>query len=50
MKFFLAQINPTVGDLGGNAEKILDIAGLGYSNSSDFIDLYESLKYDGLPE
>ena len=37
MKFFLAQINPTVGDLEGNAKKILNIASQAYSNSADFV-------------
>ena len=37
MKFFLAQINPIVGDLEGNAKKILSIAALAHSNSADLI-------------
>jgi len=37
MKFFLAQLNPIVGDLYGNAEKILDLAGKAYSNSADMV-------------
>ena len=37
MKLFLAQINPIVGDLYGNAEKILHIAGKAYSNSADMV-------------
>ena len=37
MKFFLAQINPIIGDLEGNAEKILNLAGNAYSNSADFV-------------
>ena len=37
MKFFLAQLNPIVGDLDGNAEKILYIAGIAYSNSADIV-------------
>ncbi len=37
MKFFLAQINPIVGDLEGNAKKILSIAAQADLNSADFI-------------
>ena len=37
MKFFLAQINPIVGDLEGNAKKILTIAAQADLNSADFI-------------
>ena len=37
MKFFLAQINPIVGDLEGNANKILTIAAQADLNSADFI-------------
>ena len=37
MKFFLAQINPIVGDLEGNAKKILTVAAQAYSNSADLI-------------
>ena len=37
MKFFLAQINPIVGDLKGNAKKILNIASKAYSSSADFV-------------
>jgi len=37
MKFLLAQINPVVGDLGGNAKKILDIASKANSVSADFV-------------
>ena len=37
MKFFLAQINPIVGDLEGNAKKILTIAAQANLNSADFI-------------
>ena len=37
MKFLLAQINPVVGDLEGNAKKILNIASQAYSNSADFV-------------
>ena len=37
MKFLLAQINPVVGDLEGNAKKILNIASKAYSISADFV-------------
>ena len=37
MKFFLAQINPIVGDLEGNAKKILNIASKAYTNSADIV-------------
>ena len=37
MKFFLAQINPVVGDLEGNAKKILNAAGQGHSDSADLV-------------
>ena len=37
MKFFLSQINPIVGDLEGNARKIMNVASKAYSNSSDFV-------------
>ncbi len=37
MKLFLAQINPTVGDLDGNAKKILYAASEAYNNSSDLV-------------
>ena len=37
MKFFLAQINPIVGDLEGNAKKILTVADQAYSDSADLI-------------
>ena len=37
MKFLLAQINPTVGDLEGNAKKILNIAFKACSISADFV-------------
>ncbi len=37
MKFFLAQLNPIVGDLDGNAKKILNVAGKAYSNSADMV-------------
>jgi len=35
MKFLLAQINPVVGDLEGNAKKILNIASKASSISAD---------------
>ena len=37
MKFLLAQINPVVGDLEGNAKKILCIASKACSISADFV-------------
>ncbi len=37
MKFFLAQINPIVGDLEGNAKKILNIAAQADLSSADLI-------------
>jgi len=37
MKFLLAQINPTVGDLEGNAKKILIVAFKAFSISADFV-------------
>jgi len=37
MKFLLAQINPTVGDLEGNANKIFSVASKAYLNSVDFV-------------
>ena len=37
MIFFLAQINPVVGDLEGNAKKILNIADKASSDSVDLI-------------
>jgi len=37
MKFFIAQLNPIVGDLSGNAKKILHVSGKGYSNSADIV-------------
>jgi len=37
MKFLLAQINPIVGDLEGNAKKILNIASKASSISADFV-------------
>ena len=37
MKFLLAQINPVVGDLEGNAKKILYIASKACANSADFV-------------
>ena len=37
MKFFLAQINPIIGDLEGNSKKIISVAAKAYSNSADFV-------------
>ena len=37
MKFLVAQINPVVGDLEGNAKKILYIASKAFSISADFV-------------
>ena len=37
MKFFLAQINPIVGDLKGNAKKILNFAEKAHLNSADIV-------------
>ena len=37
MNFFLAQLNPIVGDLNGNAKKILDVADKAYLNSADIV-------------
>ncbi len=37
MKFFLAQLNPIVGDLDGNAKKILYVADRAYANSADMV-------------
>ena len=37
MKFFLAQINPIVGNLEGNAKKILNAAEHAHLNSADFV-------------
>mgnify|MGYP005726617213 FL=1 len=37
MKVYLAQINPVVGDLRGNAAKLLKIASDAYKNSSDLV-------------
>ena len=37
MKFFIAQLNPIVGDLEGNAKKILNATGKAYANSSDMV-------------
>ena len=37
MKLFLAQLNPIVGDLDGNAQKILDVANKAYSDSADMV-------------
>ena len=37
MKFLLAQINPVVGDLEGNAKKILSTASKARSTSADLV-------------
>ena len=37
MNFFIAQLNPIVGDLEGNAKKILNVTGKAYSNSADMV-------------
>ena len=37
MNFFIAQLNPIVGDLEGNAKKILNETGKAYSNSADMV-------------
>ena len=37
MKIFLSQINPVVGDLQGNAEKILEISAKAFQSSADLI-------------
>ena len=37
MKFFIAQLNPIVGDLEGNAKRILNATDKAYSNSSDMV-------------
>ena len=37
MKFFIAQLNPIVGDLDGNANKILSVASKAYLNSADIV-------------
>ena len=37
MKIFLAQINPIIGDLKGNAEKILKISSKAFENSADLV-------------
>tara|TARA_B100000963_G_scaffold16083_1_gene12320 strand:- start:5520 stop:7223 length:1704 start_codon:yes stop_codon:yes gene_type:complete len=37
MKIFLAQFNPTIGDLKGNAEKILDISFKAFKKSTDLV-------------
>ena len=37
MKFLLAQINPVVGDLEGNAKKILYVASKASSTSADLV-------------
>ena len=37
MNFFIAQLNPIVGDLDGNAKKILHVISKAYSNSADMV-------------
>ena len=37
MNFFIAQLNPIVGDLDGNAKKILSLASKAYLNSADMV-------------
>ena len=37
MKIFLAQFNPTIGDLKGNAEKILEISFKAFKKSTDLV-------------
>ena len=37
MKIFLAQLNPTIGDLRGNAEKILEISSRAFDNSANLV-------------
>ena len=37
MKIYLAQINPIVGDLRGNAAKILKISSDAHKNSADIV-------------
>ena len=37
MNFFIAQLNPIVGDLEGNAKKILNETAKAYSNSADMV-------------
>ena len=37
MKIFLAQFNPIIGDLKGNAEKILDISFKAFEKSTDLV-------------
>ena len=37
MKLFIAQFNPTVGDIAGNAKKILDISGNAFKDSADLV-------------
>ena len=37
MKLFIAQFNPVVGDIAGNAKKILDISGNAYKDSADLV-------------
>merc|ERR1711896_12913 len=37
MNFFIAQLNPIVGDLEGNAKKILNETGKAFPNSADMV-------------
>ena len=37
MKFFIAQLNPIVGELDGNAKKILNVTEKAYSNAADMV-------------
>ena len=37
MKLFIAQFNPVVGDIAGNAKKILDISGNAFKDSADLV-------------
>ena len=48
MKVYLAQINPIVGDLRGNAAKLLKIASDAYKNSSDLVITPEPVSYTHL--
>tara|TARA_B100000212_G_C27375933_1_gene534708 strand:+ start:1138 stop:2850 length:1713 start_codon:yes stop_codon:yes gene_type:complete len=37
MKIFIAQFNPIIGDLRGNAKKLLEISSKGFQNSADLV-------------
>ena len=37
MKIFIAQINPIIGDLSGNAKKILEISSKAFEKSADLV-------------